>query len=127
MSAWPSYALIYADGYGVAQDSDVSRTPWDDGLIRQERRYSAALTVRRITADLADDDDLVRFRVWAEENAHQWFAWADPEDGVAREVRVRGGVGGIEYQAVVTADLRRRWELTCELEGYAGQVIQTGE
>ena len=65
------------------------------------------------------------FAAWAAEDAHRWFAWADPEDGLAREVRVRGGAGGIQYQAL-GAGSRRRWVLTCELEGYMSRTIETG-
>ena len=122
MASWPEYARVVAHGYRVAQDPDVGRTPWDDGLVRQERRFTAALTVRRVTAHLADDEKLTDFRTWADTNAHQWFSWTDPEDGTTREVRVRGGAGGIEYRAR-TAGGRRTWELTCELEGDLSRVI----
>ncbi len=122
MSAWPEYVTVEADGYGVGQDNDVSRTPFDDGLIRQERRYTAALTVRRIKGLFEDDDDYARFRAWASEYAGRWFTWTDPEDGVTREARVRGGAGGIAYRAR-TAGGRRTWELECEIEGYMARVI----
>ncbi len=125
MAAWPDYARIAADGYGAGQDGDIARTPFADGLVRQEKRFTAALSVRLITAYLADDDAYVRFRTWATEDAHRWFAWADPEDGLAREVRVRGGAGGIQYRARVRGG-RRSWELTCELEGYMSRTIETG-
>ena len=57
---WPSYAAVEADGYGVTDDNDVDRTPFDDGLIRQERRYASALTALSITALLASDGGLSR-------------------------------------------------------------------
>ncbi len=125
MAAWPDYARIAADGYGALQDSDIARTPFEDGLVRQEKRFTVALNVRRITAHVADDDAYVRFRTWASEHAHRWFAWTDPEDGMAREVRVRGGAGGIQYRAHVRSG-QRSWELTCELEGYMSRTIETG-
>ena len=125
MAAWPEYAPAAADGYGAGQDGDVARAPFADGLARQEKRFTAALSVRRLTAYLADDDAYARFRAWAAEDARRWFAWADPEDGLAREVRVRGGAGGIQYQAL-GAGSRRRWVLTCELEGYMSRTIETG-
>lgn len=125
MAAWPDYAVIQADGYGVRQDPDVRRTPLDDGLVRQEKSYDSALDVRRITAHLGDDEALGRFRAWAKEHAHRWFAWSDPEDGLVREVRVRGGAGGIEYRARVQGG-RRRWVLICELEGLRGRTIEIG-
>ena len=115
-AAWPAAdAPILAGDYTLGQDPDVARTPWDDGMVRQERRYSAALTVRQVTALIADDAALARFRAWARAQAHGWFAWRD-DDGVSRQARVRGGAGGIRYVAHVRGG-RRRWEARCEIEG----------
>ena len=75
---WPSYAAVEADGYGVTDDNDVDRTPFDDGLIRQERRYASALSALSITVLIADDGDYRRFRAWAADCAHRWFAWTAP-------------------------------------------------
>ncbi|MDE0392824.1 MAG: hypothetical protein OXI57_12235 [Rhodospirillales bacterium] len=114
---WPSYAAVEADGYAVSDDTDVQRTPFDDGLVRQERRYSSALTALSITALLANDTDYRRFRAWAGDCAHRWFAWTAPESGQVHQVRVRGGAGGIDYTARIGPDGRRSWEATLDLEG----------
>ena len=114
---WPAYAAVEADGYGVHDDSNVDRTPFDDGLIRQERRYASALIALSITALLASDADYARFRAWAGGCAHRWFAWTAPETGAVHQVRVRGGAGGIEYTARVGGDGRRTWEAALTLEG----------
>ena len=115
---WPSYAAVEADGYAVSDDTNVERTPFDDGLIRQVRRHSSALTVLSITALLADDAAYRRFRAWAAESAHRWFAWTAPESGSVHQVRVRGGAGGIEYTARIGGDGRRTWEAALTLEGF---------
>lgn len=114
---WPAYAAIEADGYGVAGDRDVDRTPFDDGLIRQERRYSSAMVALDIRALIASDADLARFRAWAAACAHRWFAWTAPESGSLHQVRVRGGAGGIAYTARIGPDGRRSWEAALTLEG----------
>ena len=114
---WPDYVAVEAEGYGVSDDTDVDRTPFDDGLIRQERRYSSALTALSATVLIESDGDYRRFRAWARENAHRWFAWTAPESGAVHRVRVRGGSGGIEYTARVGGDGRRSWEATLTLEG----------
>ena len=62
---WPDYVAVEADGYAVADDSNVARTPFDDGFIRQERRFASALTALRLRVLIADDDDYSRFRAWA--------------------------------------------------------------
>ena len=114
---WPDYVAVEADGYAVADDNDVERTAFDDGLIRQERRYASALTSLSITVLMANDADYRRFRAWAGDCAHRWFAWTAPESGTVHRVRVRGGTGGIEYAARIGGDARRSWEATLTLEG----------
>ena len=115
--AWPSYASIVAGGYGIGQDNDVERTPLDDGASRQEKRYRGAMKTRQVTGLLDSDADLVRFRAWADDDAHTWFAFTDTEDGTSRQGRVRGGAGGIRYRARASQAGMRRWEFTLELEG----------
>ena len=114
---WPDYVVVEADGYGVGADNNVDRTPFEDGLMRQERRYASAMTTLSITALLATDEDYRRFRAWAASCAHRWFAWTAPENGNQHQVRVRGGAGGIEYTARIGPDGRRTWEATLTLEG----------
>ena len=116
MAAWPDYALVEADGYELARDIDVERTEFDDGLVRQELRFRGALEQRRMRGFLASDGDLVRFRAWARANAHVFFDWADTEDGMTRQVRVRDGAGGIRYTARVR-DGTRTWDFELTLEG----------
>ncbi len=114
---WPDYVAVEADGYGVADDPNVARTPFDDGFVRQERRFASALTALRLTVLIANDDDYERFRTWAGDCAHGWFAWTAPETGALHQARVRGGAGGIEYTAHVGGDGRRSWDATLTLEG----------
>lgn len=114
--AWPAYANVTAPGYALGRDSDVERTPYDDGLVVQEKRFSGALRTRRVRGWLKSDADQVRFEAWAEGSAHTWFDWRDTEDGVTRRVRVRGGAGGISYTAVVRDGIRT-WDFELTLEG----------
>ncbi len=111
---WPTYAQVVADGYTVRPDPDVERTTCDDGMIRQVRRHTAALTVTRVTVHLADDRRYADFMAWARSHAHTWFAWRD-HGGTLRQVRVREGLGGIAWTAHVVAQ-QRHW--TADLEGW---------
>lgn len=115
--AWPAHARVLGDGYGLGQDSDVERTAFDDGAVRQEKRFTSPLETRRVQGYLDSDADLARFRAWAQEAAHAWFDWRDTEDGVTRRVRVRGGAGGIRYTARVRGG-GRTWDFQLELEGF---------
>ncbi len=114
---WPDYVAVQADGYAVADDPDVARTPFDDGLVRQERRFASALTALSLTVLIASDDDYERFRAWTRDCAHRWFAWTAPESGALTQARVRGGAGGIAYTALIGGDGRRSWEAALTLEG----------
>ena len=116
MTAFPDYANVAADGYGLGRDPDVERTEYDDGLIAQEKRFASALRTRELRGWLASDADLVRFEAWAESQAHAFFDYTDTEDGVTRRVRVRGGAGGIRYTARVV-DGQRTWDFELVLEG----------
>ena len=116
--AWPDYALVVADGVQAGKDSDVSRTPWDDGASRQARARTAALRTWGIEALLDSDADATRFRAWLDEHAHAWFAWTSPEDGVSRQVRVRGGASGAPLTSRTSGGVRR-WSARLTLEGFA--------
>lgn len=120
--SWPAYALTEADDYAVRDGNDVSRTQFEDGAVRQSREHTEAFTARAIRVHLKDDADYASFRAWARANAHAWFAWTDPDDGVRRRVRVRGGAGGIEYRARARAG-RRSWTARCALEGLWSDTV----
>ncbi len=136
---WPSYARI-DPGRVIAAVTVVERSAFDDGAVRQVRRFTATPERRQIRAWLlgstdgastdgasADgggseagvmrsaDDDLTRFRAWARTNAHRPFRFPG-ESGGQMQMRVVGGDGGIRYRAHVSAAGRRIWELELELE-----------
>ena len=120
--AWPDYAHVVAPDLASSQDTDVERTPFDDGMVRQEKRYAAALLTWQIEALIDSDVDKARFEVWARETAHTWFSWTDPTTGDLRNVSVRGGAGGIEYRSRVYA-ARQEWTASLTLEGWPGGIV----
>lgn len=121
---WPTYAKIDA-GRRLRAGNTVRRTEFEDGAIRQARRYTAAPVHREITSWLlgsteagtvrSADEDLARFRTWAASNAHLPFTFTD-ETGADISVRVIGGEGGIEYEAEVSEAGARVWRLSLEVE-----------
>ena len=75
---WPPYARIEADGYQLGSDSDVARDTLDDGLIRQEKRYSSAMRTRVVRGWLDSDADLIRFREWVAAAGFGWLRIVTP-------------------------------------------------
>lgn len=113
-AVWPDYAPIRAD-LELGADPDVSRTPFDDGSVRQAKVFAAGQLTRRVTAAIARGR-LGDFRAWAREYAHVYFLIVDPLDGVPRLARVRGGVGGIRYRQTARQGAPT-WEGEMVLEG----------
>ena len=115
MPAFPSYAKLLADGRQRGRDNDVERSPFDDGLIRQEKRFASALATRRVRG-WVEADDYERFEAWMEANAHAWFDWRDLGATATRQARVRDGAGGVRYTSRVRGG-RLTWDFDFQLEG----------
>ena len=121
MATWPDYARVSAEEYSLQQDSDVERTTLEDGAVQQARRYTEAFDARRISVVLTETD-YPRWMTWARQYGHTWFAWRDTEDGVVRQVRIRGGLGAVERRAEVHGG-QRVWWLGMELEGLRSATV----
>ena len=91
-AVWPEYAPL-GSGLGIDAAPATSRTPYEDGSVRQAKTFGAPRTLRSGTA-VIEPGRLADFRAWASTYAHTWFAFA----GIVEQVRVLGGVGGIEYR-----------------------------
>ncbi len=116
---WPSFARFTAE-YELGSDNDVERTEFDDGAVRQAKRFTSAQVVRAVTVELTPAE-LAQFRAWAAEEAHTFFTIVDPFDGEERQARVRGGKGGIRYRQVARFG-QARWAAEMTLEGPENNV-----
>ena len=116
---WPSNTLrSRRTATACATITNVDRTPFDDGLVRQERRYASALTALSITALLASDADYAALpRVGRLTARTAGLHGRRLRPARVHQVRVRGGAGGIEYTARVGGDGRRAWEAALVIEG----------
>lgn len=121
--AMPAGTMYLRYNIEIADDPDVQRTPFDDGAARQQRVYTESYTVHRLAVLLEDDESMETFRAWARREAHTWFSWASPTDGVTRRVRVRGGRAGITYAAQDGGALGRWWMARFELEGLRSDTV----
>lgn len=122
-AAWPDYLRIEARGLAQRQDSDVERSTFDDGLVRQARRRSAALDVRSVTVTVQTQIDYARARAWLRDHAAGWFAWRDPDDGVLRRARVRGGAAGVAWTFRPGRSGAGTWEGRMEIEGLRSDLV----
>ena len=112
--AIPGYVNLVVDGRQHGQDQDVERTTFDDGFVRQEKRYRSALVTRSVAGWLRAQD-VQRFQAWARVSAHLWFDWNEPGQDTMR-VRIRGGASGITYTARVQTG-KLTWDVSFTLEG----------
>jgi len=123
-SVWPAYAKIDPERQ-ILPVTVTERTTFEDGAVRQVRRFTAAPARRHVRAFLTGsgeggqardaDADLARFRDWAAAHAHRPFDFPD-EQGVPSSMRVVGGDGGISYRGQVSSSGARIWQLELELE-----------
>ena len=122
MTAWPAGAKIVADGYSVRDEARTLRTSLEGGQPDQLQPQSAAgslalFCLRGVSFLLAGDSELNIAQTWFIDHSNEWFDWSDPEDGVTRPARVRGGAATISYTATVV-DGHRTWSGECEVEGW---------
>ena len=118
--SWPwDLCTVVMDGYTLAPDNDVNRTPFEDGLTRQARNRSLTLQTRSIRY-MVKKSNYVAFTEWARDHAHAWFNWSDYEDGKTREMRVRGGyaqMATLEFQPFQYLEGEPIYTGQCVLEG----------
>ena len=114
---WPDYVAVEADGYGVADDPNVARTP----LRRWLRPPGAALRIRAHGA-APHRADRGRRRLCALPRMGRRLRTPLVRLDRARdrqpciEPACGGGAGGIEYTAHVGGDGRRSWDAHAHLE-----------
>ena len=92
-------ATVLFGGYERLPDSDVDRTPFDDGSIRQAITRTRVFEVRRFNFVVMVTDKAA-LDTWLRVNNNQWFNFDDVEDGVTRDVRIRGGRAAVRMVAV---------------------------
>ena len=118
---WPyALATIEWSGYERGADSDVERTPFEDGSVRQATLVSRSYELRRFTVAVKLSDHQA-FEDWLRVNSNTTFNFRDFSDKVIKDVRLRGGRGTVTLRAV-GGDERLDGEFfsrgTVELEGY---------
>lgn len=113
---WPIALAPISPRYMLSAPPEVERVVYDDGAIRQARINSGGGLIRKFVATVAASD-LAEVERWLTGHAHTWFRFTDPHDGVERQVRIVGGVAGIEMRPTTTAVGPVRWALSGTMEG----------
>lgn len=92
---WPwDLVNILTDGYERFADNNVTRTPFEDGKIRQARTARTPIEVVRFSF-FVKDSDVASFRSWASTHAHTWFNFRPLSSPTTADWRVRGGYAAL--------------------------------
>ena len=118
---WP-HDLVTIEWAGSERgaDSDVERTPFEDGSVRQSTLVSRSYELRRFSVAVKLTKQQA-FEAWLRANSNATFNFRDWSDKVIRDVRLRGGRGTVVLRAVggdERLDGERFSRGTVELEGY---------
>ena len=117
---WPwDLVTILLNGFEYQPDSDVERTTFEDGSIRQAKTATRSYDVRRFEFVVVASN-YVAFDTWLRANGNKLVNFRDPVDKGVRDVRIRGGRAAVSLRAVTDQRLRRErfWRGNIELEGY---------
>ena len=118
---WPSYVVMHFDGNRRGSDTDVDRTPFEDGTIKQDKLRTRALRTRQYSISVKLSD-LRRFEAWLATYAHGLFNFRDIASPSSTECTVRGGQSNVVLVAQRQENLRldgeRYYEGSVEFEGY---------
>lgn len=109
-------ATVRAGNFNAGYADNVSRTTFESRKTEQKQITSRPGRVFRATIDVPDANRRA-FEDWAELNAHRLFNFRIPGEASDRELRVQGGVGGVN---LVRAEDRMNglpyWTTTVVLE-----------
>lgn len=94
MAALPAYVRKLIDGYEKDRASAVSRTPMEDGMIKQLRFQSRTLVSRAFILQVDSLANYQAFITWFKSTVNygaDWFDMVDPEDNVSKLFRIVNG------------------------------------
>ena len=119
---WPyNLVVMHFDGNRRGADTDVDRTPFEDGSIKQDKLRTRAFRTRQYSVSVKLSN-LKNFEAWLNRYAHGLFNFRDIGSAAPTECSVRGGQGAIVLTAQRQENLRldgeRFYEGSVEFEGY---------
>lgn len=112
---FPSYNRVLSWAEAPNQNS-VLRTPMEDGTPKQARRFARNYAIYTMSI-LMSDAEYTAFKSWfltdAEHGAKD-FNFADPQTGVVKDFRLRGG----QFNARPINQRQTYWNVSVEMEAY---------
>jgi hypothetical protein len=100
MIIFPTYPqLTFDDGHKKVYESNVNRSEFESGHIRQVRRNGKAFVTRKLKYFLCSKSEQEQFELFYKNTLNygaNYFLWVDPVDGVKKRARIRNGSLEIE-------------------------------
>ena len=117
MTAWPSAALVLADGegWGLAPQAERSAVGGEAGALDQVDRATAPRRTRRLRWLCRSDADAAAWIAWAGEHAHRLWTGLPGAPAAARW-RLVDGLAGAVLTPYDAGGGRRAWEGEAEAE-----------
>ena len=114
-----SLCAVEYPGFEYGADSDVIRTTFEDGAVRQAVTQSRSMDTRTISIAVKQSN-LDGFLGWLRTNGNEFVNFRDVHDQTIRDVRIRGGRAGVALRAVQNErlDNERFWRGQMVLEGF---------
>ena len=113
-------AVVEYPGFEYGADSDVIRTTFEDGTVRQGKTVSRSFDTRTFSI-VVKQSNLTMFRAWLRTNANSFLNFRDVDDKLVRDARIRGGRGSVRLVAVQgeRLDGERFWRGQIVMEGFS--------
>jgi hypothetical protein len=94
MATFPTYAVLLRDGFKVRRNSAVTRTEFEDGFTKQQKRWSRVLVSRDVVYGFSTKANYLAFLTWFNVDINRgasWFDWPDPTTGIVIQARIASG------------------------------------
>lgn len=118
VAAWPEGIPVQADGFRMGAAPYTRRTQFDDGNVREEQSYAEPMVIRDVALGPLTDGEAIELRAFVEKVGVDMFLWVDPFDDQPREVRIPGGLAGLDLVHHAGPGGSSHWEGTVRLEGH---------
>lgn len=120
MADFPTYAkLLDEPGLPIKRLPAVSRTDFEDGMVKQLKTKSRVLVQREVKYKLTSLSDYNSFITWFQTTIKygaDWFNWTDPVDSTVKSARIVSALNIEEpFHGLLT-----HWRISLTIETWSG-------